>query len=166
MEVSGYLQPVITTYEDVHSGEKLTFVDSHPPRSPSPLNKSPDFVLNSDGVRRNRWSTLEKDDTPQQAYYAVVAIDFGTTYSGYAYSFASEPDDIHIMRKWEGDDPGLNNQKTPTILLLDPERKFHSFGFGARDAYHDLREREAHRWYFFDKFKMVLHHNKVRFIKY
>ena len=26
------------------------------------------------------------------------------------------------MRKWEGDDPGINNQKTPTILLLTPNK--------------------------------------------
>ena len=30
----------------------------------------------------------------------------GTTYSGYAYSFTVDHEDIHIMRKWEGDDPG------------------------------------------------------------
>ena len=30
----------------------------------------------------------------------------GTTFSGYAYSFTADPDNIHIMRKWEGDDPG------------------------------------------------------------
>ena len=84
------------------------------------------------------------------------------------------------MRKWEGDDPGnsqyqyhqcinininiiagINNQKTPTVLLLTPEREFHSFGFTARDFYHDLEAREARRWLYFDRFKMILHHNKV-----
>ena len=43
-------------------------------------------------------------------------------YSGYAYSFTHDPENIHIMRKWEGDDPGINNQKTPTILLLTPNK--------------------------------------------
>ena len=32
----------------------------------------------------------------------VVAIDFGTTYSGYAFSFIHDAEDIHMMRKWEG----------------------------------------------------------------
>jgi hypothetical protein len=41
-------------------------------------------------------------DSKQNQHSVVVAIDFGTTYSGYAYSFTSSPDDIHIMRKWEG----------------------------------------------------------------
>ena len=34
----------------------------------------------------------------------MINIDF----SGYAYSFTQEPENIHIMRKWEGDDPGIN----------------------------------------------------------
>ena len=61
-------------------------------------------------------------ETPQCSYSTVVAIDFGTTYSGYAYAFTHDPDNVSIMRKWEGDDPGMNNQKTPTILLLTPEQ--------------------------------------------
>ncbi len=56
------------------------------------------------------------------------------------------------------------NQKTPTILLLDPRGKFHSFGFSARDFYHDLKEADAKRWMLFERFKMVLHHEKVRLI--
>jgi len=45
---------------------------------------------------------LEVEETPQHSYFVVVAIDFGTTYSGYAYSFTHDPDNVHIMRKWEG----------------------------------------------------------------
>ena len=41
-------------------------------------------------------------ETPQFSYTVVVAIDFGTTFSGYAYSFTHDPENIHIMRKWEG----------------------------------------------------------------
>jgi hypothetical protein len=37
-----------------------------------------------------------------------------------------------------GDDPGMNNQKTPTMLLLTPDEKFQAFGFTARDFYNDL----------------------------
>lgn len=91
----------------------------------------------------------------------VVAIDFGTTFSGYAFAFTRDPDSIHMMRKWEGGDPGVNNQKTPTTLLLRPNGAFHSFGFGARDFYHDLDPAEAKRWMYFEKFKMTLHFFEV-----
>lgn len=61
------------------------------------------------------------------------------------------------FRRWEGGDPGVSNQKTPTTILLTPERKFHSFGYAARDFYHDLDPNESKHWLYFEKFKMKLH---------
>ena len=66
-----------------------------------------------------------------------------------------------MMRKWEGGDPGIPNSKSPTVLLLRPSGSFHSFGYSARDFYHDLPAREARQWLYFDKFKMALHHQKM-----
>ena len=108
-------------------------------------------------------SVDSRTSSPEDKHFVVAAIDFGTTYSGYAFSFTRDPDSIHMMRKWEGGDPGVNNQKTPTTLLLKPNGEFHSFGFSARDYYHDLEESEAKRWYYFEKFKMTLHSSQVRF---
>ncbi|KFO55857.1 HS12A protein, partial [Corvus moneduloides] len=99
----------------------------------------------------------DADDAVEQLFLVVVAIDFGTTSSGYAYSFTKEPECIHVMRRWEGGDPGVSNQKTPTTILLTPERKFHSFGYAARDYYHDLDPSESKHWLYFEKFKMKLH---------
>ncbi|XP_035750853.1 heat shock 70 kDa protein 12B-like, partial [Egretta garzetta] len=62
-----------------------------------------------------------------------------------------------VCRKWEGGDPGVANQKTPTSLLLTPEGTFHSFGYTARDYYHDLDPEEARDWLYFEKFKMKIH---------
>uniref|UniRef100_A0A8B9UM80 Heat shock 70 kDa protein 12B n=1 Tax=Anas zonorhyncha TaxID=75864 RepID=A0A8B9UM80_9AVES len=62
-----------------------------------------------------------------------------------------------VCRKWEGGDPGVANQKTPTSLLLTPEGGFHSFGYTARDYYHDLDPEEARDWLYFEKFKMKIH---------
>ena len=112
----------------------------------------------------------------------VVAIDFGTTYSGYAFAFTRDIDSILMMRKVDGNDPGWSlfsssfirnwnivvpligviNQKTPTTILLTPNLEFHSFGFFARDFFHDLDPDEAKRWLFFEKFKMHLHYVQVR----
>lgn len=68
----------------------------------------------------------------------------------------------HWCRRWEGGDPGVANQKSPTCLLLTPELRFHSFGFAARDFYHDLDPEEARHWLYFDKFKMKIHSTSVR----
>lgn len=51
-----------------------------------------------------RLSTLsvQQNDTDQvpsgPSFVVVVAIDFGTTSSGYAYAFTKEPECIHTMR--------------------------------------------------------------------
>ena len=110
------------------------------------------------------------DDIPLDAYakyrYAagkpkvIVAIDFGTTYSGYAYAFANNPDDIHLMRG--AGQLGFPTHKVPTILLMNERAAFHSFGYEAREAYHDLDETESRKWLYFEKFKMELHSRKVR----
>lgn len=106
--------------------------------------------------------TADASFRPVEPHFVVVAIDFGTTMSGYAFSFVRDPSSIHMMRKWEGGDPGVINQKTPTTLLLNPDGEFHSFGFAARDLYHDLDAKEAKRWFYFEKFKMALHyHSKL-----
>lgn len=68
---------------------------------------------------------------------------------------------IHVMRRLESGDPGVYNQKIPTTILLTPEGKLHSFGYAARDFYHDLDQKEAVKWMYFERFKMMLHNEGV-----
>uniref|UniRef100_A0A8D1F1D1 Heat shock 70 kDa protein 12A n=1 Tax=Sus scrofa TaxID=9823 RepID=A0A8D1F1D1_PIG len=133
------------------------------PREAAPASaySSPARSLGDTGITPLSPSHIVNDADPnvseQQTFLVVVAVDFGTTSSGYAYSFTKEPECIHVMRRWEGGDPGVSNQKTPTTILLTPERKFHSFGYAARDFYHDLDPNEAKQWLYLEKFKMKLH---------
>ncbi|XP_017656416.1 heat shock 70 kDa protein 12B isoform X3 [Nannospalax galili] len=136
------------------------YISSSPERSPVPSPPGTPRTQESCGIAPLTPSQSPKPEAraPQQASFSVVvAIDFGTTSSGYAFSFASDPEAIHMMRKWEGGDPGVANQKTPTCLLLTPEGAFHSFGYTARDYYHDLDPEEAREWLYFEKFKMKIH---------
>ena len=94
-------------------------------------------------------------------YKIIAAIDFGTTFSGYAYAMASEKDSIFTNRNW-GQTQGFLLQKTPTCLLLKPSGEFAAFGFDAVSQYNNLTENEASEHYFFDRFKMKLYDNKVR----
>uniref|UniRef100_A0A8D0NEN1 Heat shock 70 kDa protein 12A n=1 Tax=Sus scrofa TaxID=9823 RepID=A0A8D0NEN1_PIG len=129
--------------------------------APASAYSSPARSLGDTGITPLSPSHIVNDADPnvseQQTFLVVVAVDFGTTSSGYAYSFTKEPECIHVMRRWEGGDPGVSNQKTPTTILLTPERKFHSFGYAARDFYHDLDPNEAKQWLYLEKFKMKLH---------
>jgi len=148
-------------------------------------NKQEVFAVESEGriVVKTAAPTTERQNNSEQVdevvtadghHLVVVAIDFGTTFSGYAFSFVQDrdalvgdevgesmPSHIHMMRRWEGGDPGVINQKTPTTLLLTPDGQFNSFGFTARDFYHDLDSMDAQRWLYFEKFKMTLHNNAV-----
>ncbi|KAL5011976.1 hypothetical protein ScPMuIL_010527 [Solemya velum] len=48
--------------------------------------------------------------------------------------------------------------KTPTALLLTPDRKLDKFGYEREDKYLDLAAEDKHKdWYFFSRFKMLLH---------
>jgi hypothetical protein len=62
------------------------------------------------------------------------AADFGTTYSGYGYSFRDEykkdHSKIYCNTDWKSGD-GLVTTKTPTVILFDENGKFQSFGYEA-----------------------------------
>jgi hypothetical protein len=97
-------------------------------------------------------------------YLAVVAIDFGTTYSGYAYAFTHDPSIIHIMDQRQfGIRGGNYSTQMPTVLLLDEDSKLHSFGYEAQETYRDMDEKESLRWLYFEKFKMELHSRDVSY---
>ena len=90
----------------------------------------------------------------------VAAIDFGTAFSGYAFSFKSDPMKIQTNASWS---QRLVSLKTPTSVLVDPEGKFDSFGYEAETKYASLLEDEsdAEDWALYRKFKMILHNNPV-----
>ena len=96
-------------------------------------------------------------------FIAVVAIDFGTTFSGFAFAFNNKDGEksIHMNKEW-GSDQGYSTMKTPTCLLLNPDQSFNSFGYEAKDKFADLEEEEARQYFYFDCFKMILHNNEVR----
>ncbi|XP_062588783.1 heat shock 70 kDa protein 12A-like [Saccostrea cucullata] len=72
----------------------------------------------------------------------VCAIDFGTTYSGFAYSMRTDyernPLEIKSNPVWFNEEAGT--LKTPTCILFDKSGKFHSFGYDAERKYASLAE--------------------------
>lgn len=99
-------------------------------------------------------------------YLYVAAIDFGTTYSGYAFSsrtdFKRDPLEIHANQSWNAGSTQLASLKTPTCLLLDSDKKFVAFGYEAENEYADLISDQRHGDYFyFSRIKMYLYQNKV-----
>ncbi|XP_052068180.1 heat shock 70 kDa protein 12A-like [Mytilus californianus] len=99
------------------------------------------------------------------SYLLVAAIDFGTTYSGYAfslkYAFDKDPLTIDANQAWNAGGKQLLSLKTPTCLLLDSNKHFDSFGYEAENKYAEIvMENEQDKYYYFHRFKMCLHKNK------
>ncbi|XP_061188217.1 heat shock 70 kDa protein 12A-like [Saccostrea echinata] len=95
-----------------------------------------------------------------------AAIDFGTTYSGYAYcsknDFKQQFPPIKTSAWKSGTGTSDKFMKTPTTVLFDKDKTFHSFGFEAEKKYLNLVLRDKHEsWYFFRNFKMRLHQREV-----
>ena len=91
--------------------------------------------------------------------FLTVAIDFGTTYSGYAFAFAENQYKILINSNWSSQ-AGMVSYKTPTCVLTRYSKKtdqheFLEFGFKAQDMY--VNEAKDKRLCLFDRFKMKLH---------
>ncbi|XP_056006368.1 heat shock 70 kDa protein 12A-like [Ostrea edulis] len=82
-------------------------------------------------------------DTEINPWPIVCAIDFGTTYSGYAYSMRTDyernPLEIERNPAWLNEGPGT--MKTPTCILFDKSKNFHSFGYEAERKYASLAEK-------------------------
>lgn len=88
-------------------------------------------------------------------HIVVVAMDFGTVHSGFAYSFKGHEETIS-----SGEHGGvLQHDRVPTILLLNPNKTFHSFGYKAQTNYNNFSKRERSKFYYFENFKMKIYEN-------
>ncbi|WAR18078.1 HS12A-like protein [Mya arenaria] len=81
----------------------------------------------------------------------VVGIDFGTTTSGYAFMFTSDPTSIFTA---------MGEEREPTCVLLYPDKTFNAFGKKALEKYAELEPEEHQSHYFFHLFKMKLYESK------
>ncbi|XP_052690693.1 heat shock 70 kDa protein 12A-like [Crassostrea angulata] len=121
----------------------------------------------------------------------VCAIDFGTTYSGYAYSMRPDYERHPLnIESYQWHSKEMTTLKTPTTILFDKAGNFHSFGYEAEKKYAELAERAQEEdgdesvdsddendeakiaeWLYFRRFKMKLYRNylmqkrKLKFLK-
>jgi len=95
----------------------------------------------------------------EEKFELVAAIDFGTTYSGYAYSYSFEPETIYVNSKWPS---GIQTCKEATAILFNDKQQFVAFGEDAISRYSDYLDTDEEKtFYFFSRFKMILYKEKV-----
>lgn len=124
-----------------------------PPLPPSvhhPTSSSPQPVMPSSSSS----SSSSSNSSPPNKHVLVIAIDFGTARSGYAWALVSAPDRIVTDQKWQCETPNL---KTRTDVLLNEKFNLVSFGEKALQDYFSLDDSAKQNHYFFEKFKMSLY---------
>ncbi|KAL3880085.1 hypothetical protein ACJMK2_032354 [Sinanodonta woodiana] len=92
----------------------------------------------------------------------VAAIDFGTTFSSWAYSFNNDPGRM-FCKNWNSDQ--YISMKAPTTILFQPDGKtFEAFGYEAENSYAKIGEESEealNSWYYYRQFKMKLYNGKI-----
>ena len=90
----------------------------------------------------------------------VGAIDFGTAYSGWAFSFKHDfdKDPTKVSTKQWRSGSSLVTEKAPTCALIESDGKtLLAFGYDAENKYRALAEEgEQENYYYFKGFKMAL----------
>ena len=111
--------------------------------------------------------SVQKPSGPAQH---VAAIDFGTRYSGYAFTsrsdFLANPLRIGISH-WKEESGKTVFHKAPSCILFDPHGNLYSFGANAKNKYAELSlDNFQEKWFFFERFKTVLFDNQVSNISF
>ncbi|XP_060065878.1 heat shock 70 kDa protein 12A-like [Ylistrum balloti] len=112
-------------------------------------------------VEQKMQPRILKKDLKNNPYILAAALDFGTTYSGYAFStrleYMKNPLNINTL-VWKAGSGNLASLKTSSCVLFKPDGHFDTFGFEAEDKYAELiEEGKHHDWFFFRRFKMSLY---------
>ena len=99
-------------------------------------------------------------NTTESVVQITAAIDFGTTYSGYAYSYEYNQEKVYVNSNWGS---GTSLWKVPTVVLFDENREFLAFGEEAENRFCQLAEQEKEdSYYYFSQFKMELYKTQVK----
>ena len=95
----------------------------------------------------------------------MIAIDFGTTGTGFAFQSRADflSDQLKMYENLLDEGEALH-YKTPTCLLVNPNKTQIYFGEAAEDLHARLEpEDNPEEWFFFRNFKMQLYGKEVTF---
>lgn len=87
----------------------------------------------------------------------IIAVDFGTAYSGYAFSITARGKPVDPQLNHWGREVGKETPKAPTCILFNEHEEFLKFGYDAQMTYVAMCGDEARKHFFFNCFKMSLY---------
>ena len=122
----------------------------------------PSYIVRSISMAAGEKNLSKSVLDSQDDCLIVAAIDFGTTFSGYAFSVKTKRGEVIMNKNW-GKDTGMTTFKAPTCVLTEVaangrDHIFQKFGFQAQNDYvRRFAEPDKDRLCLFNKFKMKLH---------
>lgn len=91
----------------------------------------------------------------------MVAIDVGTAYSGYAFSYRSSPQEV-IVNNWKSHAGDGFSHKAPSSILLNETYNFVAFGYDAEEEFSKIvQNRNKDNFFFVKDFKTQLANDQV-----
>lgn len=140
---------------------------------------APEWLISSKNTTQNpatkhagTSSPVYSTDRRKTNKLLIAAIDFGTTFSGYAFAWISElqedpsPSRIHI-NNWWASNRSFVSYKTSSTVLLNRYKQLVDFGFDAESKYAYLLEVGEHEDYFYVRhFKMILYDHAKTEVRY
>ncbi|XP_053388482.1 heat shock 70 kDa protein 12B-like, partial [Mercenaria mercenaria] len=88
----------------------------------------------------------------------VVAVDFGTSGTGFAFQLRNDYEANHHKMYYDSYLSRNNNRKNSTAVLISKDFSNSYFGVQAEDLYR--RSKDPTKWYFFRHFKMQMYRDK------
>lgn len=93
---------------------------------------------------------MEEYQQSFESFLYVCALDFGSTYSCFAFSSVNDVSEITVPACIAGlSEPRIVSYKIPTSLLLDHSKNFLAFGYEAESRYADFELDGDHIDYFY-----------------
>lgn len=123
------------------------------------------FVLQLDTfssiIAKPQTTVHDASKQPAGNKIVVVAIDVGTTYSGYAFSYRSSPKEVFVNNWISHAGDGLS-YKAPSSILLNKTYNFVAFGYDAEKKFSEIvQNRNKDNFFFVKDFKTQLANDQV-----
>ncbi|XP_060563807.1 uncharacterized protein LOC132723147 [Ruditapes philippinarum] len=108
-----------------------------------------------------KYEIVEKSDSFYNQRQIIGSIDFGTSYTGWAWSNSVEEDKMNISDWKSKGTTNMECHKVPSAALFDKTGILKTFGFEAEEMYQDLKRKNIHQeWFFFQSFMYQIRLNK------
>lgn len=135
-------------------------ITEHNPETEQRGVSAPDSTCTSNIRMECEYMTDHRKMATQTDVLLVAAIDFGTTFSGYAFAMTNDdPLRIHVPF-WQSSNACSIFRKTSSTVLLNKNTQFVAFGFDAESKYAELSEDgKGEDYFYFHHFKMMLYNH-------